>query len=96
MLAQVLPRGPVGVRAWAGLLAFGSSYSPRLPGPAPLGPVATRGFRPRLQWRGRGGFAPPSLGPAPGEPPGRQWRGDRSRWAIGMQATVLTAAKRWD
>src|SRR6266851_621342 len=37
------------VSAWAGLLAFGSSYSPRLPGPAPLGPVASRGFRPRLQ-----------------------------------------------
>jgi len=46
--------------ARAGLLAFGSSYSPRLPSSNASG---TRGFRPRLQWRGRGGFAPPSLGP---------------------------------
>jgi len=48
------------VRAWAGLLALGSSYSPRLPGSLASG---SRGFRPRSQWRGRGGFAPPSLGP---------------------------------
>jgi len=47
-------------RVRAGLLALGSSYSPRLPGLAASG---TRGFRPRSQWRGRGGFLPPSLRP---------------------------------
>jgi len=31
-----------------------------------------RGFRPRLQWRGRGGFAPPSLESAQRGPPGRR------------------------
>ena len=34
------------VRAWAGLLALGSSYSPRLPGSLASG---SRGFRPRSQ-----------------------------------------------
>src|SRR5439155_24996997 len=57
--ARVLPRRPSRkVRARAGLLALGSSYSPRLPGLAASG---SRGFRPRLQCRGRGGFALPSL-----------------------------------
>jgi len=42
------------MRARAGLLALGSSYSPRLPDP--LSASGTRGFRPRSQWRGRGGF----------------------------------------
>jgi len=59
------------VRARAGLLALGSSYSPRLPG---LTASGFRGFRPRSQWRGRGGFAPPSLGSF--EHPGRQRRAD--------------------
>jgi len=63
-----------GWRRRAGLLALGSLYSPRLPDPARAGSVADRGFRPRLQWRGRGGFAPPSLGPAPGGPPGHRGR----------------------
>jgi len=38
-----------GWRCRAGLLALGSSYSPPLPDPARAGPVADRGFRPRLQ-----------------------------------------------
>src|SRR5207302_4409378 len=45
---QVLARRPVVmVRARAGLLALGSSYSPRLPSPTRAS--GSRGFRPRLQ-----------------------------------------------
>ncbi len=43
---------------WAGLLASGSLYSPRLPVPWDSGQC---GFRRRLQQRDCGGFAPPSL-----------------------------------
>ena len=43
---------------WAGLLASGSLYSPRLPVPWDSGSC---GFRRRLQQRDCGGFAPPSL-----------------------------------
>src|SRR5438093_1475387 len=45
--SRILPRRPVMVvRARAGLLALGSSYSPRLPG---LTASGFRGFRPRSQ-----------------------------------------------
>src|SRR5438876_6524240 len=45
---RVLPRRPVKMRARAGLLALGSSYSPHLPGRNPLGAASgqSRGSSP--------------------------------------------------
>jgi hypothetical protein len=48
-------RSPRGSNLWLGLLACGSLYSPRLLG---CGPMASCGFRPRLQRRARAGFSP--------------------------------------
>jgi len=45
----------------AGLLTFGSTYSPHLPGSLDNEPVATCGFCPRIQRRVRTGFTPVSL-----------------------------------
>jgi len=45
----------------AGLLTFGSPYSPNLPILIHLRTVALRGFRPRSQRRDHDGFSPSSL-----------------------------------
>jgi hypothetical protein len=54
-------RSPAPSGLQAGLLALGSIYSRRLPGPFISNPVAVRRFRPQLQRRDRDGFAPSSL-----------------------------------
>jgi hypothetical protein len=78
-----------GERLRSGLLAPGSSYSPRLPGADRAS--GSCGFRPRSQRRARGGISPPSLrkiGSRALAEPGDS-RNDRAGPALGPETVLI-------